>query len=305
MSHLYVITGFLGAGKTTFLKQFARMFQGQKLAILVNEFGKEDVDSLLLQELRARMSEIHNGSIFCACRLEQFEQALMDLDAEQPDVILVETSGLSDPTNVRKILSNIKRYENIEYMGCICLADALHFEKVLATANVCGKQLNMSDVVILNKTDLVDEKNLCKLEEQIRKIRPDVPIFRTIRGQVKPEWIEALQQPRIVETAPSILTRDVSLQSRLIVIQEFFPLDKLLEFLNKLAPSTYRIKGFARLYEATYLVDVVGTDVQATPWSGQVERPNRLVALAGQNLPMAATLENIKREYEPYIVTIE
>lgn len=110
MSRLYVITGFLGAGKTTFLKQFARLFPDQRLAVLVNEFGKEDIDGVLLREVHARLAEIHNGSIFCACRLEQFVDTLAQLAEDEPDVILVETSGLSDPTNVRRLLSDRERF---------------------------------------------------------------------------------------------------------------------------------------------------------------------------------------------------
>ena len=64
MIKLYLITGFLGAGKTTFLKKFVTLFQGQKLALIVNEFGKEGVDGALLSTLGIALSEINNGSIF-------------------------------------------------------------------------------------------------------------------------------------------------------------------------------------------------------------------------------------------------
>lgn len=106
-SALYLITGFLGAGKTTFLQQFVRLFHGKKLAMVINEFGREDVDGQLLRELHAKLESIHSGSIFCACRLEQFEHALTGLLEDQPDVVLVETSGLSDPTNIREVLSGL------------------------------------------------------------------------------------------------------------------------------------------------------------------------------------------------------
>lgn len=73
---LYLITGFLGAGKTTFLKNFARQFAGRRLRLIINEFGRAGVDGTLLRELDAALDEISNGSIFCACRLDQFEAAL-------------------------------------------------------------------------------------------------------------------------------------------------------------------------------------------------------------------------------------
>ena len=96
MSRLYLITGFLGAGKTTFLKQFMKQFSSERMHIIVNEFGKE---------LGIALDEINNGSIFCSCRLDKFENVLQQVLQEKPDVIIVEASGLSDPTNVKKILN--------------------------------------------------------------------------------------------------------------------------------------------------------------------------------------------------------
>ena len=103
---LYLITGFLGAGKTTFLKNFARQFAGRRLRLIINEFGRAGVDGTLLRELDAALDEISNGSIFCACRLDQFEAALEQAAADAPDVVLVEASGLADPTNVRRVWPN-------------------------------------------------------------------------------------------------------------------------------------------------------------------------------------------------------
>ena len=90
---LYLITGFLGAGKTTFMKELIRCFPGMKPALIVNEFGRAGVDGALLRELGAALREVNNGSIFCACRAEQFREALDEIVKQCPDVILVEASG--------------------------------------------------------------------------------------------------------------------------------------------------------------------------------------------------------------------
>ena len=82
MTKLYLITGFLGAGKTTFLHQFVRLFPDRRTAIVVNELGKQGVDGTLLEDLDIKMEEINNGSIFCACKIEQFEDALLRLAGE-------------------------------------------------------------------------------------------------------------------------------------------------------------------------------------------------------------------------------
>lgn len=139
MSRLYLITGFLGAGKTTFLKQFMKQFSSERMHIIVNEFGKEGIDGELLSELGIALDEINNGSIFCSCRLDKFKNVLQQVLQEKPDVIIVEASGLSDPTNVKKILNQREKFPGLEYMGCVCLLDARQFPKVYETAVVVKK----------------------------------------------------------------------------------------------------------------------------------------------------------------------
>ena len=117
MSRLYLITGFLGAGKTTFLIQFMKQFSSERMHIIVNEFGKGGIDGELLSELGIALDEINNGSIFCSCRLDKFENVLQQVLQEKPDVIIVEASGLSDPTNVKKILNQREKFPGLEYMG--------------------------------------------------------------------------------------------------------------------------------------------------------------------------------------------
>ena len=140
-SQLYLITGFLGAGKTTFLKKLVSQLRDKRLHIIVNEFGREGVDGALLSEIGAALDEISNGSIFCSCRLDRFEEVLDTALESKPDCILVEASGLSDPTNVRNIMLQPDFADRVEYMGGICLIDAVRFEREYATARCCKKQL--------------------------------------------------------------------------------------------------------------------------------------------------------------------
>ena len=71
MTELYLITGFLGAGKSTFLKNFMHLFDGRKMQLIINEFGKEGVDGALLTALGIGLEEITGGSVFCSCRLDR------------------------------------------------------------------------------------------------------------------------------------------------------------------------------------------------------------------------------------------
>jgi len=114
MSRLYLITGFLGAGKTTFLRRFLPLFSGEKIRLIINEFGEAGVDGSLLKELSPVLEEISGGSVFCACRLDQFEKALSQCGVNE--TILVEASGLSDPTGVRRLFAQTDRFPHIIYI---------------------------------------------------------------------------------------------------------------------------------------------------------------------------------------------
>ena len=102
---MYLITGFLGSGKTTFIKNIIKALSNKRIYLIINEFGKEGIDGSLLKELGSTIAEINNGSIFCVCRINQFEESLDAAVDDKPDIILAEASGLSDPTNIRKIIA--------------------------------------------------------------------------------------------------------------------------------------------------------------------------------------------------------
>ena len=89
-------------------------------------------------------------------------------------MIIVEASGLSDPTNVKKILNQTDKFPDVLYMGCICLVDAKQFLKVYETASVVKKQLNVSDLVLLNKTDLVAKEQILKVWKTLANQRSDL-----------------------------------------------------------------------------------------------------------------------------------
>ena len=194
MTKLYLITGFLGAGKTTFLHQFVRLFPDRRTAIVVNEFGKQGVDGTLLEDLNIKMEEINNGSIFCACKIEQFEDALLRLQQENFDAIFVEASGLSDPTAVGTILRQRDKFPDLEYAGAICLVDGARFMTVYKTARVCRMQLAISDMIIINKCDIASREQLDEINTIVRAQKPNRPTFETTFGRIRPEWLTAMEE---------------------------------------------------------------------------------------------------------------
>ncbi len=168
---LYMVTGFLGAGKTTAMKHLLGHFADKKVALIVNEYGKEGIDGKLLQQEGTLMEEIVNGSIFCACKIDKFESTLENVITKSPEIILVETSGLSDTTAAYHVLTQPK-FQLLDYRGCIAIVDAVSFHKVVDMLQVCKKQVRMADLLVVNKVDLVEQTALTQLEERLAELNP-------------------------------------------------------------------------------------------------------------------------------------
>lgn len=305
MGKLYLITGFLGAGKTTFLKNFIGLFAGQKIQFIVNEFGQEGVDGALLAGFGAYLNEISGGSVFCSCRLDQFEKVLRQSEELHADVILVEASGLSDPTGVRKLFSQTERFPNIDYQGALCLVDAVRFPKLYATARTCVKQLAASDVAVVNKTDLANEEQLSKTLELIRGQRPDMPVIQTAFGAVDESILEELERAKSLPEDNMPLTADLTLQRLMIQIAPTITPYELQKFIEMFAENTFRVKGFIDTTEGLCLADCVG-NVVSVKQCGQLtvlpERIGWLNVLSGAGMPVRKAVREACAWYQTHIM---
>ena len=300
---LYLITGFLGAGKTTFLKNILRALKDKKTYLIINEFGKEGIDGALLQELGSTIAEINNGSIFCVCRLDKFEQSLAEAVSIQPDIILVETSGLADPTNIRKIMAQ-EQFATIDYRGSMCLVDAPRFAKVVDTAIVVRRQLSISTLAVINKTDLATPEQIAFAEKTIAEINPQAEILHTTYAQIEPETILNMRQKEYDEEAS--IARDITLQKYLVSISEDMPVQQLEKFLAMIADDSYRMKGFAQLESKLWLVDCVGSFVDIYQYTGSATGEiNKIVILSGKGMNTRKSIKNAAKYYEKYILKVE
>ena len=297
MSRLYLITGFLGAGKTTFLKQFVQLFRESRMHIIVNEFGKEGIDGELMRNLGIALDEINNGSIFCSCRLDKFEEVLQKALSAAPDVIIIEASGLSNPTNVRKIMAQEEKFPGLEYMGSICLLDAKRFHKVYQTATVVKKQIGISDIILINKTDLAAPEELEQIRRTVREHRPDIPVYETCFGEIQDTWLEEMKKPPLASEKPEIQTKDITLRSYILKISETFTVYELEKFVEMFLEDTYRVKGFVRLENRTWYLDCVGNLFSIKPYEKEIHGENEIVVLAGNGLPAAKSIKEAIKWY--------
>ena len=285
---LILVTGFLGAGKTTLLRNLLRLSAGKRVHLIVNEFGKVGVDGALLEGLGASMDEIVNGSIFCVCRLDQFEAALDAVQRSLPELLFVEASGLSDPTAIRALLEQGTRYPGIRYKGCIALADATRLHRVISTARVCHKQLSVADLILLSKTDIATREETQAAEILLRERYPGINVIRCVQGELPDGLLEGLStgHPAMEESS----RRDLTVQKHLLAVAPGMSAGQLRGFLRLIVEDTHRVKGFVRLGEETFQVDCVGAYINVC-YCGDRQTDNRLVVLAGEGMPLRRSLK--------------
>ena len=180
-TQVYLITGFLGSGKTTFLNRIIDRFpQDKKLTLLVNEFGEVGVDGTLVEGEDIDMMEISKGSIFCVCVKTDFIKGLYALNTTvKPDVLLIESTGVANPSDLLKDLQ-LPIFENrFQFMEQFCVIDAAHFLDAYEVYASLEKQIASSSVFIINKIDTASAETITKTKEVIRQFHPDPLFFDT------------------------------------------------------------------------------------------------------------------------------
>lgn len=296
---LYLITGFLGSGKTTFMHNLIDAFKDEKIALIVNEFGKQGIDGLLLQEEDIALKEISNGSIFCNCRSDTFVEALLKMAEFEVEDVLIESSGLSDPTGMSKILSLVQKKTDdcYDYRGNITLVDATNFEKLFDTAAAVKLQIASSDLILLNKTDLVEESKLDSVEQTIRQVNPLAPIKRTTYGEIKDlSWIADLNNDN--SSGDINITKKIIIgtQKILVAMEGTYSKENLMNWIKDFSEYFYRIKGFVRIEEEWHYIDGTTNQLEIKKTDIVPEQPS-LVILAAGSQPV---LKNLRSSWEKY-----
>ena len=302
---LYLITGFLGSGKSTFLKRFLKLFEGKKIQLIINEFGAEDVDGVLLGNLGIELEEITGGSVFCSCRIDQFEKALSTFVEPDTDVVIVEASGLSDPTGVRNLLYESERFPHICYKGSICLIDAVRFPKVYAKSRTCVKQVAAADLALINKIDKAKPEELERTRQLVKDHRPDLTIYETAFGEKDEDILDALSKAKTEQDAVMPLTADITTKKMTVRVKDGVSKETLERFLKLFVETTFRVKGFILTEEGMCLVSCVGNLISIEPHGSEVpeDRIGTLVVLSGAGMPVIKTLKEAVSWY-PDTVTI-
>ncbi|MFH7025686.1 MAG: CobW family GTP-binding protein [Heteroscytonema crispum UTEX LB 1556] len=180
-----IITGFLGSGKTTLLNHILTNQQGLKTAVLVNEFGEIGIDNELVVSTGENMVELNNGCICCTINNDLVDAVYKVLAREEKlDYLVVETTGLADPLPVALTFLGTELRDLTRLDSIITLVDAANYSLDLFNSQAAHSQIAYGDIIILNKTDLVDEAALNDLERKIGEVKEGARILRTTKSQV-------------------------------------------------------------------------------------------------------------------------
>jgi G3E family GTPase len=186
-----VLTGFLGAGKTTLVNRILSEQHGKRIAVIENEFGEVGVDHELVIGADEEIFETSNGCLCCTVRgdliriLNQLRKR-----RERFDAVLIETTGLADPGPVAQtffIDEELKEYYSLD--AIVTLVDARHLEQELAENPVAREQIAFADIVLLNKIDLVDTAGVARIEQRVQGINGTARVLRTHNANVPLERV--------------------------------------------------------------------------------------------------------------------
>jgi G3E family GTPase len=213
-----ILTGFLGSGKTTLLKRVLGEAHGQKIAVIENEFGEENIDSdILVTETKEQIVQMSNGCICCTIR-EDLRSTLQLLAAKKRkglldfERIVIETTGLADPGPVAQtFFMDDEIAETYLLDSIITLVDAKHADKQLDERQEARRQVGFADQIFISKTDLAANEEVDALVHRLKHMNPRAPMKPVHFGEVPIEEVFDLRGFNLnakLEIDPDFLKED-------------------------------------------------------------------------------------------------
>lgn len=268
-----IITGFLGAGKTTFINNLLKKEAATQFALVENEFGEVAIDSKLIKGVDAsQLFELKQGCICCTIT-DEYELVLQELVERFPDVqhLLIETTGVADPAPViQPFFHDEDLKELYEYNGTICLVDALNFESQ-PEKEISLKQFVVADLILVNKSEELNDLDREKLQSELKSINPFSEISFVKYGSVgNIELNRLLKKTRSAFDFMSYASSHSHIQTRTFRFKN--PLNKE-EFIRRLSYTLdlykrdiYRTKGilYFKNDPFEYILQGVGGNFEIT-----------------------------------------
>lgn len=283
---MVVVGGYLGAGKTTLLNALLADADGQRIAVLVNDFGSVNIDAALIRQRSADVIQLENGCICCSIG-DRLAEALSAIAArrERPDLLVIEASGVSDPMRIAQVglLDHAFRLNAI-----IVAVDVQHVHETLAdryVGDMAHQQIASATVLALTHTDLASRAVTDRAARSAITLAPQATLLRTRMGKlplavfvdvIRPPWSTGL---RTVPLSQQHGTDHGGITTFTHVTTRVFDKQWLRQTLREFPVPLLRVKGIIRLagHAQPKVLHVVGGRIALSPYEGRCDEHSTLV----------------------------
>lgn len=245
------ISGFLGAGKTTLLNNLLRRYSHLKIGVIVNDFGELAVDNMLINKeaVAGEIMELRAGQIFCSCLSGKFVESVLAYESIQPDLLLVECSGLAKPASLADIVQviNTKAPGCFDYAGMIALIDATRHSVLEQSLMVVTEQIEASDVLLISKTEQLDVNQNQELQTHLERQYPGKTILSIPKDRIESDLVALLKTERKafsqIDAAKHAGWGELGRPSAFTLTLSSMPLAQIVAGLQPFQERWYRLKG--------------------------------------------------------------
>jgi len=285
---LILVSGFLGSGKSSFLKgvldSLGKRF---KIAIVQNEFGSVNVDRRILEESAEPhvTMEVNNGSLFCLCLLGNFIPQFAEfLDREKPDIVFIEATGLADPLALMQILTSAELRDRVIFRKAVTIVNAVRFAEQSRLLRQVVNQVRVADMLILNRCDTATPEKIDAAENAVRLLNANCRVIRTAFSKLQDSEMELITAPEKGEQAlygagetnwkPLSAPPEIACS----VITHSAPLSpEAAEKIASLLKDAIRAKGFIRTKHSGLQVNAVEGEVTLQKYIAEVPRTELVI----------------------------
>ncbi len=279
-----LVSGFLGAGKTTLLNRILNSDHGLRMAVMVNDFGAINIDSELIVSQTQTTVSLANGCICCTVESDLIEQLgrLLDDRSNRPEYIVIEASGVSNPSKIANTLRYPQFRDALAIDSILTVVDAEQFESLNGEmAQLAMEQLDVADIIVLNKVDRVSRDQLDALKA--RWLYPNARLLESEYGDVPLELVLGVGRfkagwsfrPAAVTAAPAVASvkedHSAIFETWSFASERPMSLKALRQALAALPTDIYRAKGVCQIAEAPgkrCILHLVGSRSEILPESG-------------------------------------
>ena len=304
-----VISGYLGAGKTTLINHLLQHTAGQRITVLVNDFGEISIDEQLIVNRSGDIIALANGCMCCQIGDDLFAalDRIIQLRGEM-DRLLIETSGVADP---KKIAQIALAEPELALSQIIVLVDGTNFLTTFddpLLADTLARQIKNADLLLLSKSDMIDKTEHVQIMDQLAVLAPYSPVISkdamvNLAGLLFVDSVPRILEKVIEKETPSSVTSGHTHHTEAFASWSWrgWPERRperweVEAFVQRTDLGIYRLKGLVRLADATVLlIQKVGVTVYCTPLLSYPEGPSYLTAIG---TPPAFPVQTIEKAWQ-------